>query len=332
MEASDGNLYGTTATGGGPGQGTVYKFTAATITATQGSAMSYQIAGSNNPTSFGASGLPSGLTVNAVTGQISGTPTVAGTYNIIVSATNAGGTGMAPLTINIIPTAPAIVGGMTLTVTGGGIVTCQIAATGNPTLYSIGSLPPGLTLNASTGVISGTPKVTGNFDVVVSATNAGGTSLSRLALSIQSKVHAFRADAGLPDDGSQDAHMPAGDGVPNLLKYAFNMVGTGPGQKPSLDDANDHVLGDADAAGLPATGVDEDGKLSVVFVRRKGSSAPGVDYVVEFCDDLSTGNWSPNPSATESTTDVDSTVERVTVKDSAPTANQRFVRVRVVAP
>jgi Putative Ig domain len=57
-----------------------------------GTAFSYQIVARNSPTSYGASGLPAGLTVNSSTDLISGTPTTAGTYSIQISASNAGGT------------------------------------------------------------------------------------------------------------------------------------------------------------------------------------------------------------------------------------------------
>lgn len=46
-----------------------------------------------NPTSFGATGLPAGLTINTTTGIISGTPTQAGNYNVTLSAVNISGTG-----------------------------------------------------------------------------------------------------------------------------------------------------------------------------------------------------------------------------------------------
>ena len=49
-----------------------------TASGTVGVAFSYQITASNNPTSFNATGLPAGLSVNTTTGLISGTPTAAG--------------------------------------------------------------------------------------------------------------------------------------------------------------------------------------------------------------------------------------------------------------
>ena len=68
---------------------------------------SYQIAATNNPTSFNASGLPAGLTVNKSTGLISGAPSVAGTNNIAISATNSAGTANATLVLTAVANAAA---------------------------------------------------------------------------------------------------------------------------------------------------------------------------------------------------------------------------------
>jgi hypothetical protein len=68
---------------------------------TQGTAFSYQISAQNNPTSYNATGLPSGLTVTTTNGLISGTPTSSGFYNVIMSATNSSGTGSANLLLGI---------------------------------------------------------------------------------------------------------------------------------------------------------------------------------------------------------------------------------------
>src|SRR5215831_3365254 len=72
-----------------------------TATGTTMVAFSYQIYATGNPTSFGATGLPSGLTVNSATGVISGTPASAGPTNVTISATNVAGTGSATLVITI---------------------------------------------------------------------------------------------------------------------------------------------------------------------------------------------------------------------------------------
>ena len=74
---------------------------ATTASGTVGSSFSYQITAKNAPSSYGATGLPSGLTVNTGTGLVSGTPTAAGTSTVTLSATNNTGTGTAQLTLTI---------------------------------------------------------------------------------------------------------------------------------------------------------------------------------------------------------------------------------------
>ena len=69
--------------------------------ATVGQPFSYQITATNDPTSFGATGLPAGLSVNTTSGLISGTPTTAGNATINLSATNSAGSGSATLRLTI---------------------------------------------------------------------------------------------------------------------------------------------------------------------------------------------------------------------------------------
>jgi hyaluronate lyase len=67
-----------------------------------GSNFTYQIVATNNPASYGASGLPSGLSVNTSNGSISGTITAGpGSFPVTVSATNLGGTGTKSFTITV---------------------------------------------------------------------------------------------------------------------------------------------------------------------------------------------------------------------------------------
>ena len=117
--------------------------------------------------------LPGGLTLTPATGVISGTPTGTGTFNFTVKVTDSVS---ATATENL-----SIVVGATLTITttslpGGSVgtaysATLQASGGAQPYTWSVssGTLPPGLTLNSSSGVISGTPTATGtsNFTIQV---------------------------------------------------------------------------------------------------------------------------------------------------------------------
>ena len=74
-------------------------------TGTVNQAFNYQIAATNAPSSYNATGLPTGLGINMVTGAITGMASAAGPSMVTISAMNAGGTGNATLalTINLIP-------------------------------------------------------------------------------------------------------------------------------------------------------------------------------------------------------------------------------------
>lgn len=78
----------------------------------------YQIAASGGPTSFGASNLPPGWTINTTTGLISGTPDTVGTWLILLTATNPQGSGSEILTLNVIGTGNQITRDVWTNVTG----------------------------------------------------------------------------------------------------------------------------------------------------------------------------------------------------------------------
>jgi fibronectin type 3 domain-containing protein len=148
------------------------------------SAFSYQITATNAPTSYGAAGLPAGLSVNAGTGLISGTPASAATSTVTLSATNSAGTGNATLMLTIAAAPPAITSATTASGRVGSAFSYQITATNTPTGYGAAGLPAGLAVNIGTGLISGTPTSAATSTVTLSATNSAGTGNATLTLTI----------------------------------------------------------------------------------------------------------------------------------------------------
>lgn len=79
---------------------------------------SFTVAGANSATRYTAAPLPPGLTFNTTNGLISGTPTLAGTFQVMLTATNAVGAAAAALAITICDTGSSVVREVWTNVTG----------------------------------------------------------------------------------------------------------------------------------------------------------------------------------------------------------------------
>lgn len=143
----------------------------------------YQIVSLGFPTSWGATGLPPSLSIEPTTGVITGIPTLAeaGFYPITLSATNRFGTSTVPLALAV-EALPVITSPLTLAVPQMGTVSYQITASGFATSFNAAPLPPHLTINTATGLISGQMQPKGTFPITLSATNADGTGTATLVL------------------------------------------------------------------------------------------------------------------------------------------------------
>jgi len=155
----------------------------ASTTGTVGASFSYTISATNNPTSYGSTTLPAGLSLNTATGVITGTPTTAGTFTITDTAKNISGSGIGTLTITINPAKPVVATAST-TGTVGASFSYTISATNNPTSYGSTTLPAGLSLNTATGAITGTPTIAGIFTVTDTAKNISGSGTGTLTITI----------------------------------------------------------------------------------------------------------------------------------------------------
>ena len=155
--------------------------TTVTPTASGGTATSWSI----SPT------LPTGLSFSTTDGAISGTPgAVSSSATYTITATNAGGSGTATVTIQVNDVAPSAVSYTpnSLTLTNGTAMTSvtPTSSGGTVTSWSVSpSLPAGLSLDTSTGEISGTPTaITSSASYTVTATNTGGSATAIVTIQV----------------------------------------------------------------------------------------------------------------------------------------------------
>ena len=124
-----------------------------------GSSFSYQVGALNGATSYSATGLPEGLSIDSSSGLISGTTSATGSIPVTITATNGNGTSTTTITLNF-GNVPTITSATTANATINSSFSYTITASntsGASPLYSAMGLPAGLTLDPSTGIISGTP-------------------------------------------------------------------------------------------------------------------------------------------------------------------------------
>jgi hypothetical protein len=123
---------------------------------------------------FSATGLPPGLTLNPGTGVISGTTSATiASYTVTVTGQDSDGSASTitfswrvwNLVTITIPNQQQLTVGIPFKTT----VSATDSAPGSTFTYSASSLPPGITINPATGVISGTPTALWDSDLTASA-------------------------------------------------------------------------------------------------------------------------------------------------------------------
>ena len=154
---------------------------------------------SNTPTHGGGAvvsyavspALPAGLTLNTTSGVISGTPTaVTALTSYTVTATNTGGSTTVGISITVNAVMPS---GLTYS-SNPAVYTKGVAIPANTPSHSGGAivsyavsppLPAGLSLNTTTGVITGTPTaITPPGTYTVTGTNSGGTITAGVGITV----------------------------------------------------------------------------------------------------------------------------------------------------
>ena len=208
---------------------------------------------------------------------------------------------------------------------GGYQITTNLDGTPSaPTNYSAAGQPAWLSVNASTGVVTGTPPQTGDTSMTVSATNAAGIGSAALEITVQTAFMAWQntyftaAELNNPAISGSNA-APAGDGISNLTKYAL-------GLNPKSDGSG----------GLPTISLTPVGSSKyLTLTYNKSLGASDVTYTVEVSSDLQTWSSGTSYTATISATNNSAgTMQTVVQRDLTPTSGtmQRFIRLKINQP
>jgi putative Ig domain-containing protein/IPT/TIG domain-containing protein/VCBS repeat protein/fibronectin type III domain protein len=139
----------------------------------------------NDPLVYSATGLPSGLFINSSTGVVSGTIafTEAGTHAVTLTVSDGPTTTTAAFTwtVQSVDRQPIIGVLANRSTPVGAVVSLQATAIDpdfDALAYSATGLPPGLTIGAATGLITGTLNTAGSYSVTVSAADGTLSSTS----------------------------------------------------------------------------------------------------------------------------------------------------------
>jgi hypothetical protein len=205
------------------------------------------------------------------------------------------------------------------------------ASIGYPTpVFSVasGALPIGLTLS-NTGVISGTPAVSGTYTGTVSAGNGiAPPATQNFSITILTTFSAWASEYGGGPSISDPNAIPESDGVVNLNKYLFDI-------NPI------EVMSATDRAALPAVGMSTTGGIHyLTLTYRQYAGISGISVNVQTSADLRT--WTTLTLTTTIPTPATYTLQQVStdlntgdpiMQVQVPSIGTReFIRLNVTQP
>jgi len=245
-----------------------------------------------------ATGLPPGMGIDPSMGGLAGTPTAAGIFNPQFVVTDSLGTKFSvnlPLMINSVSSPLKFIGPLSLSAgilgVAYGPVTFQ-ASGGTGYVWSATGLPPGMSIDSSTGALGGTPTALGTFNAQFVLTDSADDTFSvNFPLAIDPAGCTYALSAGgqvfpaAGGSGSVGITAPAGcawsvSGAPAWITLISSMSGTGDSTisyqvAPNVGTANTATITIAE---IPFT------------VEQQGNT-PGLNFIGSLAHLLAEENW-----------------------------------------
>jgi hypothetical protein len=247
------------------------------------------------------------------------------TYRVLVTSVAGSGGGAQYSEIKLLkPANPLITSSPSATAVQGVPFTFQISALNNSVAFSAQGLPSGLTLDSTSGLISGIATSAGTSTAVVGAVNASGSQSQVLSIVVETPYTAWQNQIFTPDQladptVSGDTAAPACDGIPNLMKFALHLLPLANG-----------------AAGLPViSAASVSGTTYPALIYRQNLTATDIVYNFQVSNDLLTWNsGSGFTSLVNASPNPDGVTETVTVRSNTPLGTNgppQFLRLQVIS-
>ncbi len=239
--------------------------------------------------------LPGGLTLNASSGVIGGTPTAAGAFNFSVTVKDGNGVTSAPqpFSITIAPPQLTITGNLPPGVVGTTYSATLTAGGGTPPYGSwtvSGALPGGLALNASSGMIGGTPTAAGTFNFSVTVKDGNGVTSAPQPFSITIAPAQLTITAN-PAPGivgtPYSAILTAGGGTPPYSNWTVSAGAPPPGLALN---ASSGVIG-----GTPTTATGSPFTFSVTVKDSTGATSTPQPFSIAIATGVTISTMNPLP-------------------------------------
>lgn len=219
---------------------------------------------------------------------------------------------------------PVFTSATTATFTAGRAGSFKLSASGvpAPTFSALIGLPDWATLDATTGVITGTPPDTSGapFSPLFIATNGVGSAnqsvtINVLPAPVPVTFGDWQMNKGLSGPNGGMASIPWNDGVPNLLKYLYDINPTA-------------SMSAADRSALPAVGTLISGGVKyLTLTYRENPTVTDIGISVEISSDLKT--WARSGSDPVQTDTDQATGDPIMQAQVPLTEGTQFIRLNV---